>query len=69
MIESIARDVVGRTVRLAVVVGAADGSTAAGAAPSAATQAALEDPAVQGLLEAFQGQLIRVDPPEGESET
>ncbi|MBK6312949.1 MAG: DNA polymerase III subunit gamma/tau [Blastocatellia bacterium] len=69
LIESIARDVVGRTVRLAVVVGAADASTAAGAAPSAATQAALEDPAVQGLLEAFQGQLIRVDPPEGESET
>ena len=69
LIESIARDVVGRTVGLAVVVGAADASTAAGAAPSAATQAALEDPAVQGLLEAFQGQLIRVDPPEGESET
>ncbi len=68
LIESIARDVVGRTIRLAVVVGAADASTAAGAAPSAATQAALEDPAVQGLLEAFQGQLIRVDPPEGESE-
>lgn len=67
-LESVASDVAGKAVRLAVAVGAADAATAAGAEPSPATQAALQDPAVQGLLEAFQGQLIRVDPPEGESE-
>ncbi len=67
-LETVAREVVGRTVRLAVVVGAADAATAAGAETSPATQAALQDPAVQGLLEAFQGRLISVDPPEGESE-
>lgn len=69
LLESTARDVVGRTVRLAVAVAPAGTSVSSEVEQSAATQAALQDPAVQGLLEAFQGQLIRVDPPEGESES
>ena len=67
-LEKVAREVVGRPVRLAIVVGATNSaSLAASVEPSAATQAALQDPAVQGILEAFQGQLIRVDPPADES--
>lgn len=69
LLEKTARDVTGRAIHLAVVVGPGADAPIPDASSIAATQAALKDPAVQGLLEAFQGQLIRVDPPEGEPES
>jgi len=67
-LESVASEVTGRSIRVSIATVTSEQSVES-EQPSAATAAALQDPAVQGLLEVFKGQLVRVDPPEGETES